>query len=276
MVRSKAVNENYLVRSLAKGLEVLECTLRHNDPCRLTDIAESLDFDLSTALRYCATLEHLGYLYQEPSMKTYNLGPRAFDLAYTIFGRLDLRSAIGSWLQLLATEFNGSASMAVLRGANAVYVDRAVSKEALTYSIPIGASLPAYKTSIGHALLAQLSDNELITTFEQIRSESPDFSSNDADRLGKELQVTRKRGYALNIEGFRRGLCSVAVPLKEPLTNTLLGGINVAGYSYDMTRERLEKEIAPLLIDVVRRITRNEFAPRSLSELSVVSRDAGG
>jgi IclR family pca regulon transcriptional regulator len=237
----------------------------------LTDIAEVLDFDLSTALRYCVTLEHLGYLYQEPSNKTYHLGPRASDLAYTILGRVDLRSVIGSWLQLLATEFNGSASMAVLRGDNAVYVDRAVSKEALTYSIPIGASLPAHKTSIGHALLAQLSDNELEMTFDQIRNESPDFSSTDAERLGKEIQVTRKRGYALNIEGFRRGLCSVAVPLEEPLTNTLLGGINVAGYSYDMTRERLEKEVAPLLLDIARRITRNEFAPRSLSDLSVAS-----
>ncbi|MBI2880384.1 MAG: IclR family transcriptional regulator [Candidatus Tectomicrobia bacterium] len=279
--RSKAEKSGYLIQSLAKGLQVLECFLRERGACRLTDVAEALRLDKSTVLRYCATLESLGYLGHDPSTKAYSLGPRAFDIGYAVLSRNDLRATIRSWLHLLAAEFDGSASMAVLRGASIVYVDRAVAESALTYSIPLGTSLPAHRTSIGTCLLAELSEEELEAALARIREADPDFTPARAEELRQKLRRARKRGYALNIEEFRRGLSSVAAPVRDPVTNAVLGGINVAGHSSDLTRDRLEKEVAPVLVEIARRITRNEPASGvlptpSLPQVKTARRRKGG
>ena len=263
--RSKTASEGYRIRSLVKGLQVLECVMERRDACRLTDLAEALHLDKSTALRYCATLEHLGYLSQDPLTKTYRLGPHAFDVGYKMLGRTDLRAVVGSWLQLLATRFKSSASMAVLRDINIVYVDRAVAENALAYTIPIGAGLPAHRTSIGRALLAQLSEDALDAALSRIREEDAGFTKTRVKEFRGQLKRIRKEGYALNIEGLRRGLSSIATPVREPGTNAVVGGINVAGYSIDMIRTRLENEIASVLLDASLRISRNEFAPGDLS-----------
>ena len=126
----------------------------------VADLARAVGLNQSTTHRYVATLAALGYLQQDPDTRKYSARPaRRSTSASPRSTRWRSPGSPARHLQALSDETGYTVSMAVLDGADIVYVERCRSAPrrpgwASTCNLHVGSRLPAYCTSMGKVLLA--------------------------------------------------------------------------------------------------------------------------
>lgn len=232
----------YGVRSLVRGLRILECIERSRDPMRLTDIANELGIERATLFRYCATLVELGYLHVESDTKQYSLGPRARALGYAASAQWPSLAIIRAFLPTIAERYRGAASLGILEGSDVLYVERSVAGRSLNYHISIGDRLPAARSSMGKVLLGFAPEADARRAIRALPEKT------DVDAVLGEITRSRQERMAFNIGGTQAGLNSVAVAVFEPSAASPLGAINLAGSAADLTPARLRSEVGPALL----------------------------
>ena len=129
----------------------------------IADIADDLGMSRSTTHRYVITLVALGYLEQGASRK-YRLGLRVTDLGMSALNSTGLREHAHPYLEELRQRTSYTANLAVLEGTDVLYVDRVRSfrrgQNKIDLDLHTGSRLPAYCTSMGKLLLANLPEPE--------------------------------------------------------------------------------------------------------------------
>src|SRR5207248_5209512 len=119
----------------------------------------------------------------------------------------------------LSAETGHTVNMAILDGADIVYVARCRTsgrgQREIDLALHDGSRLPAYCTSMGKVLLADLPPDELAEVLEPIQlvDRGPNTITTRAALLA-ELGRVRARGVALNNEELAYGLRSIAVPVR--------------------------------------------------------------
>ena len=105
-----------------------------------------LGLSRSTSHRYVATLARLGYLEQNPQTRKYRLGPRVLDLGFSAINSMELRQISAPHLQQLSDETGRTVNMAILDGADIVYIERCRTsgpgQRESTSALHVGSRLP--------------------------------------------------------------------------------------------------------------------------------------
>jgi|SRR3990172_967116 len=249
MGSDQAPGGRYEVRSLVRGLRILESIERARESLRLTDLANVLGVERATLFRYCATLVALNYLHLDPKTKQYSLGLRARALAYAANAQWPALALIRDFLPDIAAQFRGAASLGILVGDEVLYVERAVAGQALNQQISVGDRLPALRTSIGKMLLSY----EPEAALRKMLKGALDRQRQQA--LFDEIQQAREDRMAFNIGGIQEGLNSVAVAVFEPGADVPFGGLNLTGSAAALPPARLRQEVGPALLAFVARIS---------------------
>jgi IclR family pca regulon transcriptional regulator len=85
----------------------------------------------------------------------------------------------------------------------------------MSVTLGAGTRLPAYCTSLGRVLLAQLSEENLDRYLAQVPlGARTEHTVTDPARLRDILATVRQEGYAINSEELELGLRSIAVPVR--------------------------------------------------------------
>src|SRR3977135_1941123 len=113
-------------RWLERGLAILGCFTPQRPVLGIADIADDLGMSRSTTHRYVITLVALGFLEQGASRK-YRLGLRVTDLGMSALNSTGLREHARPYTEELLQRSADTASLAVLDGADILYIDRARS-----------------------------------------------------------------------------------------------------------------------------------------------------
>jgi len=223
----------------------------------------------STTHRYIATLAALGYLQQDAPTKKYRLGPRVVDLGFSAINSMELRAISMPHLQRLSDETGHTVNMAILDGADIVYIERCRSsrrgQREIDLNLHVGSRLPAYCTSMGKILLAYLPQDERDELLGQMELRQRGPNTLTARRaLVAELDLVRARGLAINNEELAYGLRSIAAPvLSQP--GTVAAAINLAVHSsmisLDQLVERLGAPLRRTAADISARIGYRAPAP---------------
>jgi IclR family pca regulon transcriptional regulator len=117
-------------QSLERGLAILS-TFRSAQPLLgVSDLSQQVGLSRSTTHRYVSTLAALGYLQQDTDTKKYRLGPRVLDLGFSAINSMELRHVSAPHLQALSDATGHTVNMAVLDGADIVYIERCRSSRA--------------------------------------------------------------------------------------------------------------------------------------------------
>lgn len=201
--------------TLAKGLVVIEWLARQQRASRVTDVARALGLARSNAHRTLQTLVECGWAVQDDDTSAYRASLRLFELGTLISDATDIKTLVRPHLAMLARATGETIHLAALEGAEIVYLDKFDSPLPVAAYSRIGGRAPAYCAASGKALLAaagldvaalrQLLGGALV-------AHTPN-SLTDFDALCAELEQTRMRGYARNLEEWRRGVCGLGVPL---------------------------------------------------------------
>ena len=82
-------DERYLVPGLIRGLAILKLFDQHHQEMTISEIAERIDVNRSSAFRLIHTLEHCGYL-RKMSQKTYALNSNVMELGFNSLSKSSL------------------------------------------------------------------------------------------------------------------------------------------------------------------------------------------
>mgnify|MGYP003339072727 CR=1 FL=1 len=169
------------------------------------------------------------------------------ELGFAYLGSLSYPALARAPLEALAEKVHESCSLGVLEGTELVYVQRVAVNKLMSVSLGIGSRLPAWCTSMGRVLLGALPDAELESRLarSELRRLTPHTCA-DPQELLRRIRQAAADGYAYVEQELERGLCSVAVPLRNP-AGTVVAALNVGMAYRDNARGRALAEVLPSL-----------------------------
>jgi DNA-binding IclR family transcriptional regulator len=178
----------------------------------VTALAGAAGLSVSTTHRLLHALVAAGMIAQDRDTERYHLGPRLIALGRGAETRLGL-TRWHAELQRLAAETGESASLGIRLGDEVLIADHVPSAQPLRFDAGVGRRVPIHASAMGKALLARADDPaaEVIGLGELERF--TDRTLTDRAALTAELDVIRRRGWALNDGERNRGVRAVAVAI---------------------------------------------------------------
>lgn len=240
-------HDGKLINSLARGAKILRLLGAAETPVGVTEVAERLKVDPSTAYRLLVTLEAAGLVQQDPDSKKYSIGYGILEIAFALLRRLSVAQLADSHLRSIAALTGESTHVAVLDGPRAVFVGRQSGAGILRVETTIGSSEPAYCTAVGKALLADSSEPDLRRLFAEPMIRYTPQTITTIDGLMAELERIRRNGYAYDDEELHSGVRCVAAPIRDHR------GRIVAAFGLSMPATRLTREDLPGIVDHITR-----------------------
>jgi IclR family pca regulon transcriptional regulator len=200
------------VGSLAKGLEVLQVFNRERPELTLSEVAKAVGISPAAARRCLLTLKELGFVASHE--RRFLLTPRVLRLSEAFLSSVSMQEVMQQFLQELADATGDSASVAVLDGADVLYIASVPVKRSYQLTPTIGTRYPAYATSLGRAILsrspAHLVDEVLgASNITGLTAKT----ETDPARLREKIAEAARNGIAGIEEELAYGVVSVAMPL---------------------------------------------------------------
>src|ERR1044071_6046139 len=181
--------------SLTKGLELLVFLRDSTKPLSLTAISRGLGFHKVSALRILLTLERHRFVEKDPRDKTYKIGSNAFYVGsgFIAGGK---REKILKAMSNLVHDLKHTITLDVLDGSSVLFVERV--------DVDIGSRVPAYSSAAGKALLAGLSETQIIQRLRRGNLKSrTTFQPKSIKEILTVIAKVRSSGFAVNNEyGF--------------------------------------------------------------------------
>lgn len=245
-------------QSLERGLAILSCFTPKRPVLGIADIADELGMSRSTTHRYVITLLALGYLEQGASRK-YRLGLAVTDLGMSALNSTGLREHAHPYLEELRQRTSYTVSLAVLDGADVLYVDRARSfrrsQNSINVDVHTGSRLPAYCTAMGKLLLASLPDpdqRQLIASLKLTKHGPKTITGKKA--LREELEEVLEASFAVDDEELAKDLYSIAAPVQNEARD-VVAAVDIVAPSSLISLEELIDALGPHLVSTADRIS---------------------
>jgi IclR family pca regulon transcriptional regulator len=242
--------------SLEKGLAILSCFNGTRPVLGVSDVAEQLGLSRSTTHRYLVTLLTLGYLEQDASRK-YRLGLRVTDLGIAAMNATGLHEHARPLLEELRSRTSFTTALAVLDGADIVYVERLLGglRSFDQLELQAGSRVPAYYTAMGKLLLANLSGEERRRLMAPVGLEklAPNTITSKKT-LERELEQIVAAGFAVNDEELAPRLLAIAAPVRNRARD-VVAAVGLSADSSVIALGELVDALGPHLISTADRIS---------------------
>jgi IclR family pca regulon transcriptional regulator len=240
------------VRSLSRGLAVVRALGGAPGGRTLSDVARGTGLTRAAARRFLHTLVELGYARTDG--RHFTLTPRVLELGHAYLSSFQLADVAQPHLEALSAQVGESCSVSVLDGTDVVYVARSAVSRLMTVGIAVGTRFPAYATSMGRVLLAELSgperDEHLAAA--ELRPLTA-RTETSPQRLHTVLDGVRRAGWCLVDQELEVGLRAVAAPLRDR-TGTVIAAANVSTAAGRTTLDAVRRRLLPPLLTTCARI----------------------
>ncbi|MFI1993960.1 IclR family transcriptional regulator [Actinoplanes sp. NPDC020271] len=216
--------------SIDKTLAVLEALAEHH---RVTDIAAATGVSKSTVHRILQSLVTWGFARPD-GLGSYEPGPRILTLAGRVMHRFDPARQASGALRALCEATGFTTHFAIRHVDELVYVDKHEGRRPYQMPSRIGMSVALHTTAIGKAVLAELSDAEVLSICRRtgLTPRTPHTLTGEEDLLAH-LAGVRALGYAIDDEENEPGIRCLGVAVFDH-TGQVLGGISVSTLAMDM------------------------------------------
>lgn len=233
------------INSLARGLSVLRAFTKQRPEMTLSEVATTTSLNPAVVRRCLNTLEHLGYVCRKG--KLFLLTPEVMSFATAYLESMNLQEVVQPYLQAVRDESGDSSSLAVLMGAEVLYLVHVSTIRMIRLVAGVGTRFPVYPTSLGRILLAyqtkEIRENYLHSV--DIKAFT-DKTVTSVTRLRTILSKARKEGYASVENELDYGIVSVAVPVLDE-NGDILAAINCSTSTARTTQKEMIRTRLPML-----------------------------
>lgn len=191
----------------------------------LSELSRRTGLPLTTVHRIAGELTRAGLLERDGEQRL-RIGLRLWEIASTASRAVDLRTAALPVMQDLWAATRENVQLAVLDGAEAVYLEGLRGPESVHVLSRAGSRLPVHATSVGQVLLAhapvELQDEVLAAPLVRFTR----YTITDPRRLSRVLAGIRHDGFVISERQVELVSMSVAAPVRDR-THQVVGAISV-------------------------------------------------
>jgi DNA-binding IclR family transcriptional regulator len=253
--RRRAGGDGGTIRTLRRGLQVLDVIAEHGGRLALTEIARRLGLHFSTTHHMVKTLQTSGYVIQDDESREYRLGGRLLRLAAVACSEDEIGHLGEPLVSELSLKTALTSQLAVLDCHHVVVIRQIDADGPWRLAERVGTPRPAYCTALGKVLLANQTPEGLQAYLNrtELRPLTP-RSITTAAGLQAEIARVRALGISVDDEEFSAGIRCVAAPVMN-FTGNVRAAIGVSGPAWSLTLERLQ-ELAPVVREFAERLSR--------------------
>jgi DNA-binding IclR family transcriptional regulator len=234
------------ILTVSRGMQVLRAFRSARRPMTNSEIVRATSLPKATVSRLTSTLLHLGYLRHVRGTREFELGAAPLGVGHAFIASSELLRVAEPFMQDLADRLGVSVALAIADGLDMLYVGYRASRKVATLRLGVGSVLPMGTTSIGHAYLWGLDEEQRqrqIAALTQAEGAHQAVMLRGMEESFAELASTGACGV---LGGYQRDAYGVAVPVRVGRERTVMGlSCGKADAQPDLTAER--KRIAPVL-----------------------------
>lgn len=216
------------------SLRVLDGVASLNGPT-VSEVAEALDMAVSTAHKHLQTLRKNGLVVKQDGR--YQLGLKLFHLG-TLAKRREAQFMLAREKTYeIADRTSEVVNFSVLENGRAITLFDSLDTGTLE-GFQRGQYFYLHSTAAGKAMLAEMDEAQVDAIVDQWGlPERTEYTITDRDTLREELELVRKRGYAVNEQEAWENLKAVGVPVRGS-DGDILGAMDISGPPHRISYER--------------------------------------
>ena len=246
----KKAEDNIKVKSLYKALILLDYFAGDKTEWGITELSKESGVLKTTVYNILSTYEAYGILEHDLKTNKYKLGYKILELSNQLYRNNDIRLMIRPIMEELEKETGENIYLAKLYQNEVIYLEALFSMGGISGRNIVGIKAPAYCTGIGKAQLAFQPEEVIDDIIAEGLTPYTDTTITNGEELKKELELIRKRGYAVDNMEHEYGVRCVAAPIYDYEGN-VIAACSISGPSLRFTKEKEEK-YAQLLLDKIR------------------------
>lgn len=240
------IGDPNFMTSLARGLTVIQAFSPQSLHLSISQLSKRTGLPRASVRRCLHTLSKLGFAGSDDG-RTFYLLSRVLPLGHSYLSSLPLSTVAQPVLERLSHILRESSSIAILDGIEIVYIARANVTRIVAIDLGVGTRLPAFCTSIGRVLLANLPAEEMEALLPRIEfSRYTDRTLTSVEQLRRALLSVRRDGYAIVDEELEVGLRSMAVPVQNS-TGRVVAAINSGVNGQRVSVQDMQTRFLPYL-----------------------------
>jgi IclR family pca regulon transcriptional regulator len=233
--------------SLARGIAVIRGFTQQRRHLTIAQLSQRTALPRAAVRRCLYTLAKLGYVSSDDG-RGYSLRPKVLALGHAYLSSTPLATMAQPLLDSISDRLHESSSMAVLEGDEILYVARSTTTTRLmSIDLGLGSRLPAYCSSMGRVLLADLPAAEIDAYLSRVSLVKLTHRTvSTASELKRVLATVQRQDYAIVDQELELGLRSIAVPVKNAAGRSI-AAINVGTQSARVSIAEMESKFLPAL-----------------------------
>lgn len=232
--------------SLARGLLVIQAFSQQSLHLSISRLSKRTGLSRASVRRCLHTLSKLGFAGSDDGRNFYLL-PRVLALGHSYLSSVPLATVAQPVLERLSQILHESCSIALLDGIDIIYVARANVTRIMAIDLGVGTRLPAFCTSIGRVLLANLPPTEMEALLSRVEfTRYTDRTLTSVEQLRHVLLSVRRDGYAIVDQELEVGLRSMAVPVQNHM-GRVIAAINAGAHGQCVSVQDMRTRFLPYL-----------------------------
>jgi IclR family KDG regulon transcriptional repressor len=237
----------YNVRAVERAMQILSSFNGERPERGVSEIAQVTGLPKATTYRILMTLLNCGFLERTGDGERLRLGLGAVELGLSALRGLGVRRVALPYMQQLVERFQEICTLSIFDRGEVLFVEVVHSERSLTIAARVGRHLPAHCTANGKVLLAFLPPEVVEPILNVPLAKYAEKTITSPDRLREELEIVRRRGYALADEEFEAGIWAISAPIRD-IDGNVIAAMGLPGPSKRFTPERIP-EIAEALME---------------------------
>jgi len=232
---------SFAIQSVKRATEILSLFSLERPRLGITEISQLLALKKATVQGLIRTLAQQGFLQQDKESRKYELGVKLYELGVVFSGGLEINQKAQAPASRLAREVEQLVRVAIRNGDAAVVVLDALPRTEPLPFYSYGPRFPLYCTALGKALLAFAEKEEIASYLDRVKfTRYTPKTITRKEQLLRDLQETRKRGYAINQGEHLLARASVGAPIFGR-TGRVMASLSIGGDPRIFCRGEIEK-----------------------------------
>ncbi len=249
-------DDRYLVPYFVRGLAILQAFNQEAQEMTISEIAEILDVNRSSAFRLIYTLESCGYL-RKASQKTYALDSKVMELGFNSLSKLSLLDLSTPLMKELRDQTKIAVHLSILEGTHIVFVNNIQSSGPFTSTINLGTRY-AHATVIGQLLLSNLPETEIRQRYRKFNEWDTfsDLTPKNLKELLLRLNYVKTQSSMVSWGHYNNDMAACAAPIYRQSSKDMVAVLSVSCPITTYDEQTFKHVIANQVIDTANKISK--------------------